>query len=301
MSNGTTQEGASTTLQLIQLASGEALSVPDVDELLRSQPARLVALVGDRGSGKTTLIAAIYDCFLRGAFAGFHFAGSRSLVALERESHLARVESGRLSPDTLRTSRSEGLRFFHLAVVAADSRRHENLLLSDRAGEVYKEARGNSEVAADLLEVSKADVVCLLLDGARLIDPVERTGVLHGVRQTIRAFTDADVIVRGGKVQVILTKLDVVQRSDQHAEARTRLSLEQQALVGEYRERLRLSFWEVAARDPDGVLPAAHRVDGLFVDWLAPRTNVVEPQPISGPLVTEQDRLLTRTHFAHLR
>lgn len=156
-----------------------------------------MTIVGDRDSGKTTLVAALYDRFLRGPFAGHRFAGSRTLVGLEKRSHYARAESGRAKPDTPRTSISEGLSYYHFAVrSAAAPAARTDVMVSDRAGETYRHARSNSEIVPQLSELPQANRVVLLLDGARTADAVTRAGAIQAVRQSLRAFLDGGALRR---------------------------------------------------------------------------------------------------------
>ncbi len=281
----------------IALPTGEALTLDDVDEFLRWRPATFVTIVGDRESGKTTLICAIYDRFLKGPFAGYIFAGSRTLVALEKRSHYARAESGRAHPDTPRTSIAEGLQFLHFAVVRAD-RIHvrTDLMLSDRAGEVYRQARDNSALVGELIEVEKGDRLVLLLDGGRVADPVERAGAMQAVRQTLRAFLDGGAAGKASIVQVVTTKVDLLAHHTAKADIDRQLSVFRQRLVADFAPRLGdLSFWEIAARDPRGDFPPAYGVDALLADWVAPRSAIVAYEERVTPLQSEFDRLLLRT------
>ena len=154
-------EGATPDVERVGLPSGDALTPDDVDQFLRWRAATFVTVIGDSHSGKTTLICAIYERFLKGCFAGFGFAGSRTLVALERRSHHSRVDSGRVTPETARTSHLEGLRYFHFAM-AQDGypNRRADLLLSDRSGEVYRSARNNSSVVTTLPELPRLIGLC---------------------------------------------------------------------------------------------------------------------------------------------
>ena len=52
----------------IAVSTGQAFSQSDVDRFLLGFPATMVAIVGDTSSGKSTLLCAIYDQFLRGRF-----------------------------------------------------------------------------------------------------------------------------------------------------------------------------------------------------------------------------------------
>jgi hypothetical protein len=284
--------------KLVDLPSGELLSPAEVDKFLRRQGAIFITIVGERDSGKTTLVCAIHARFLNGPFANHLFAGSKTLVGLEKRSHYSRADSGRTHADTPRTSISEGLRFFHLAVVSrSDSAQRSNLMLSDRAGESYAEARSNSEAVPELVEVVKADCLVLLLDGARVADPVLRAGAMQVVRQTLRAFVDGNALPSTARVQVVTTKLDLlVTRPDWNA-----IKL----IISRFRDRLHLdfaphvaslSFWEVSARDPTGTLPPAYGIEHLLTDWLTPHTVPIRhTQAKAAPTTTEFDKLLWRT------
>src|SRR5262249_22129997 len=157
--------------------------------------ATLIAVVGDRDSGKTTILTSLYNCFLRGPFASHLFVGSRTLVGFEKKGHDSRVESGRMEPDTARTSIAEELRYVHLALAPqAKVKARVDLLIADRAGEAYRSARSDSRLVADLIEVASANRVLFVLDGARLSDPALRSGALQSVRQSLRALSDGGAL-----------------------------------------------------------------------------------------------------------
>ncbi|MFC5552335.1 TRAFAC clade GTPase domain-containing protein [Methylobacterium iners] len=282
---------------VVPLASGEALDGLEVDVFLRWRPATFVTIVGDRDSGKTTLVAAFYDRFLRGPFADHIFAGSRTLVGLEKRSHYARADSGRAKPDTPRTSISEGLSYFHFAVrsVALPAPRTD-LMLTDRAGETYRQARSNSELVPQLTELSQADRVVLLLDGARIADAVTRAGAMQAVRQSLRAFLDGGGLRHESVVQVVTTKIDLLERHPEQAAIRDQLTAFKDRLVQSFAPRLAsLTFWDIAARDPDGLYPPAYGVEPLFRNWLTPYEVTVAPAVLPGTLLSEFDKLLLRT------
>jgi double-GTPase-like protein len=119
----------------IRLPTADLLSVEDADELLRRRAANIVAVIGERKGGKTTLIAEIYERFLRGPFAGQLFADSQTLLGFEKKSYPSRAETGAEKPDTVRTSLRDGLTFFHLGLVSETDNLRRDLLLSERAGD----------------------------------------------------------------------------------------------------------------------------------------------------------------------
>lgn len=287
---------------LVPLSSGEALDASEVDVFLRWRPATFVTIVGDRDSGKTTLVSAFYDRFLRGPFAGHIFAGSRTLVGLEKRSHYARVDSGRAKPDTPRTSISEGLRFFHFAVRSAvPPADRTDLMLSDRAGETYRQARSNSDLIAELIELAQADRVVLLLDGARIAEAVTRAGAIQAVRQSLRAFLDGGGLRQQSIVQVVTTKIDLLERHPEKATIDDQLGAFKRRLVQDFAHRLTsLTFWDIAARDPDGVYPPAHGIGSLFLNWTTQLKPTVEPAAVPVTLLSEFDKLLLRTQLKAL-
>lgn len=284
----------------IDLPSGEALDVAEVDDFLRWRPIKLVTIVGDSDSGKTTLICSIYDRFLHGIFAGHYFASSRTLIGLERRSHLSRLDSGLTSPDTPRTSYSDGVRFFHIAGISEGEQRvRTDLMLSDRAGEKYRMARDNSEVVSELFEVAKADRVVLLLDGARLAKPAERANAATSIRHTLRAFLDGGVLDETGCVQVVITKIDLIEilpESDKEIVHQ---------FIRDFKDKLRdkfenrvgeLTFFDIAARDPTGRLAPAYGVDQLLANWFDRKHQSAVPVDVNAlPLKREFDLLLART------
>lgn len=281
----------------VPLPADDTLSPEEVDVFLRWKGVNFAAIIGEIDSGKTTLLCALYNRFLKGSFAHYWFAGSRTLVGFEKRSHHSRIDSGRVKPDTLRTSLSDGLRYFHLSLVqeGMPGKRVE-LMLSDRAGETYKKARGNSALVDELIEVKKAHYVVVLLDGERLADPVQRAGALQVVRQTIRAFLDGGALTKASKVQVVTTKIDLFRNNAQHAALEDQMENFKAGLTRDFAGRLgELSFWAIAARDPHGELAEAHGMGDLLATWCSTASTAIVKEPLPVELTTEFDRLLLRT------
>jgi hypothetical protein len=286
----------STSVEL-DLPSGEALSPDEVVRFLLSRDAFFVAMVGDSFSGKTTFVSALYDKFLKGPYAGLHFAGSQTLVALDRSAHYSRADSGRLVPDTPRTSTSEGLRYFHFAIApSASPSQRTDIMLSDRAGEIYQRARDKTEVVSTLDEVQGADRIVLLLDGGKVAIPTERAGAIQSVRQTLRVFIDNEALGTDAVVQVVVTKQDLIAASEESEAIAAALTQFKDRLTADFSARVgALTFWEIAARDPRGEFAPAHGIDKLISDWQNSRKQRKTTEFPSLRLEREFDRLLERT------
>ncbi len=290
-------EGTTPDVERVSLPTGDAMTPDEVDQFLRWRDATFVTIVGDSHSGKTTLICALYDRFLKGTFASLSFAGSRTLVALERRSHHARADSGRATPETAHTSLQDGLRYFHFAVAEnGQPGRRVDLLLSDRSGEIYRRARNNSTVVETLPEIPQANRIVLLLDGRRVADPIERNVAIQSARQTLRVFLDTGAIDSTSIVQVVTTKFDLITASADAQEIGGALAAFRERLITDFAGRLKcLSFHDIAARDPTTTFAPAHGLDILLKDWARPRaryTPLAQPSLASN---SEFDRLLRRT------
>ena len=261
------------------LPSSGMLTIEDADALLRWRPASIVAIVGERNGGKTTLVAEIYERFLRGPFAQVLFTHSLSGAEL---------------PNTPRTSKQDGLRMFHLAVTGEVDLRRTDLLISERAGEVYREIRDQPARAGELLEVKKAAAVALIIDGQRVLDSRRRAEVFASVRNVLRALADGGVIAPTAQVQLVTTKCDLLD-SDEAAEARDALSEFEVRTSASYAGRFAaIEAFRTVARDPRGVSEPARGIAPLLQSWLRPRSNPVL-EPLAWPVLTDEfDRLLLR-------
>src|SRR5436309_12137608 len=89
-----------TSTDTLLLRSGAALDADGVAAIGSARSFHLIVLAGEPGSGKTTLIASIYEQFLSGPLDEFTFAGSQTLVGFELRCHESRVDSGLSLPDT---------------------------------------------------------------------------------------------------------------------------------------------------------------------------------------------------------
>lgn len=165
-----------------------------------------VVLVGEQKTGKTTLLAAIYGLLCKGPVGERSFVGSHTLYSFAERNHLALANSNHDVPTTPRTSRADKVGFFHLCLrsISHDT----DLLIADRSGEAFEDARVNTELMAPLVELSLADRVCFLLDAARLTDIESRAHYRRIFKQTIRALVDNEMIPKSATIEVLTTKID---------------------------------------------------------------------------------------------
>lgn len=276
-----------------RLPASTILSLEDADTLLRFKKAAVVTVVGERNGGKTTLVAQLYEQFLRGPFAQTLFTQSWSLQGFEKKSFQSRAEYGLSHPDTPRTSAQDGLAFFHIAVSDEASLERTDLLISERAGETYREVRDRPDRAATLIEVRKATVIVLIVDGERVAEARMRAGVFASVRNIARALLDSGGIHPQAQIQLVTTKIDLLT-GDAAANALEALTEFEANLAALLRDSFSLTTFRIAARDPSGNIASGSGMDRLLRSWISPQSVERLGEPTLPELVSEFDLFLMR-------
>ncbi|WP_288584675.1 hypothetical protein [uncultured Methylobacterium sp.] len=192
--------------EAVRLASADAAAH------LGEFEASVVAVVGPSAAGKTSLIAGLYELFLRGPVGPFEFAGSKTLHAFEEICHGARLESGLSEPDSERTL-SGPAKFFELTLGSPCGLGKRKLLIADRWGEDYKGVIDTHPRPEEFFEVARADVLTMLVDGQRIVNPRSRYEVPEEVIATLQVFSEVGLLARKPHLVLVLTKLDAVMGS----------------------------------------------------------------------------------------
>lgn len=159
-----TQSNAKSPASRSMAGTGVAasLDLPACDRLLRERGGIVVGIAAGPGTGKTTMIATIYELLHRGRLAGYQFAGSETLRGYEERCHLARIASNGHAPDTPRTPRAAQLNFTHLRIATRSGIR--DLIFSDRSGEHFDTVVDQPQQIGEFAELARADVILLLVD-----------------------------------------------------------------------------------------------------------------------------------------
>lgn len=282
----------------VAIASSESFEYEDAARFLAGTGATVVTLIGDRDSGKSTLICSIYDRFLHGPFAGLQCSGILTITGLEKRAHFERIESGRATPDTQHTSLGEGLRYFHFGTSSVQTpEKRSAILVSDRAGESYKNARGNPTLLSALIELPLADYLIVMVDGGRVAELTTRAGSFFAVRQMLQLLADHQSKDANYQIQVVITKTDLIEAAEDTVELRASIIDFKNRLKESFEGRFgSLAFFEIAARATKGEYPAAYGVDQLLQSWLVgPKLRAGVPVPEVKTVATEFDLLAQRT------
>lgn len=279
----------------IPLALGEVLDIAAADRIFKARPSRLISTIGPNDAGKTSLIASMYEMFQRGPYSGFQFAQSETLIAFERQCHLARVACRRKTPRMERTPRGPA-KHFHLGLSSASGTL--DLLLADRNGEDYKAVRDSLDAAADFVEIRRADFVTVLVDGRRLTDNADRHNVASELKMILQGMVESGSLGAEHPLGLVLSKYDHVHASPNRDRALgdfRRLFDQLQALFG---SRIKsLTSFLVAAAPHDPSFGAGHGLEALLAAWSAPK----DVTPHESTLLAQPGRIFERLQITTAR
>jgi hypothetical protein len=195
----------------VLLRSNKLIPEEGITGFRNRERTQTVVLVGEQKTGKTTLLAALYGMFCKGAVGQFEFVSSQTLYSFAERFNLAIFHPSRAAPVTPRTSRGEDVNYFHLKLRAGDYT--ANLLISDRSGEAFEDARVDTSLVGRLTELALADRVCFLLDASRLTRVETRTRYQRIFKQMLRALIDNGALPKTAAIEVLITKLDRLSHS----------------------------------------------------------------------------------------
>ena len=255
---------------VVELRPAASLSPLQASVILGRQECRVIAVLGPRDAGKTSLIASLFDLFQKGPIADISFAGSKTLHAFELACHNSRAASRRIAPTQQRTGYG-GVRFYHLDIEQTSNLNGLSLLIGDRAGEEYRTAAADISQAGPFPEVSRADSVTVLVDGRRLLESRERHNTRSEIGLMLRAMVEGNFFQRSPHLTFVLTKMDLVQASVDSDRALTDF----QKVVSQARpivcpHTASISYVQVAAAPETPAVERGTGIDELLRLWTRP-------------------------------
>lgn len=278
----------------LQLSGADTLTLDQASSVLRARDARVIAIIGPKGAGKTSLIASLYDLFQEGPVEDVEYARSATLHAFELACHDARAASRRSEPDMERTPLGE-VRFYHLDLAGGAAGDGLALLLGDRAGEEYRSAADDAASLTPFPEVARADTITVLVDGQRLLHVGARHNLRSEIIMMLQALLDGGALRVGQRLVMVLTKLDAIQTSP----ARDRAENDFRQLQGQVERAFGGTFSEiksciVAASPKTAVVPRGMGVGEMLTYWAAPAAA----EPTVRPVLATPARAFARLTMA---
>lgn len=247
--------------------TGDALDENELSKFqLKCRP-KVIAVLGDTGSGKSTLIQSIYEAFQRGSFNGKTFHGSKTLIGFDKRSYLARLASNSSAASTPRTAIGDGVKYYHVSVRCDNTLRH--IIIADRAGEYYNQCCNDPSLIKQFQEMYIADEIVLLLDGSKIIDINFRSITIANLRKYLRIINDVvSLEVPNIHINLCISKYDLVD-SYEHKDA----------LMGSINDLfsffqneccsngMTFAMHNVVARSNGSEFTLAYGVDTMFDNW----------------------------------
>ncbi|HUW39427.1 MAG TPA: hypothetical protein VMV90_00335 [Rectinemataceae bacterium] len=287
--------------EFIDLFSGAALGATDAEVITRRSRTHLVVFVGAEGSGKTTVLTSIYERLNQGVFAGFKFAGSRSLSGFEEICHLNRLASGGTQPDTQRTRLTDETKFYHLALRSTEPlAKRRDVFLSAMSGELFRMAKDSQEEAERLTFLRRADTIVVLVDGDRLATPAQRTSAQADAADILESLLDANMVSPNCRVEIVFSKLDRITAAGQTA--LDFLSKTREKFEGKFRTRVQhLSFRQIAARPAPSPAPEIMErgLADAFVSWTTVVPLLSIDKHVGQPAPARDDREFSKFGWRH--
>lgn len=198
----------------VRLPWGVKFSEDNLADITYRYPCTMVLLIGEPSCGKSTLYAAIFDSFHKGAIGEYMFAGTRTPLAFEELCHLAREKSKGKKSDTERTKSYEFV-YYHLAARKSDlSEVKKHLLFADVNGEKYQAAKLKDEEIIKLGILKKADHLFFIADGSLLCDNKQKHIVKKDIWNMLSRCLQNGMISKTQNVNLIVTKWDAVHEKN---------------------------------------------------------------------------------------
>ncbi len=185
---------------------GDALNEDNINEIITNSIPKLIVFVGFAGYGKSTLVGSLYQYLLHGLdLEGYSLIDSKTFTGFERRVSLRRLSEDRLESNTKRTLRGDN---YYLSLILDNEINQCEIVISDKAGEVYKEYKDNKTKAQNDPAFKRADNIILLVDSEELSKQVNRTtSSILDLIENIPFSDNSDVFV-------IFTKIDLVDMED---------------------------------------------------------------------------------------
>ena len=270
-----------------RFSRGEALEGPAATRIAMARRATVVVLLGGANSGKTTLLAALYERFGRGPLAGHVFLGSRTLHGFERRCHRSSFGPGPGSGAGGHTA-ADAPPWLHLRTARQETPEEiYELLLGDFSGEHrIKPLADGSRSASEFPALRRADHLCLTINGGAMASPGGRSAEQREQVELLRALlADPEGIAGASALSFVVTKWDLVHRAGEEARGGVEeLFAQLRGMLPTVHTARRVGYLQTAARSTVPELPIGHGVGDLlsrFTD--RPALHIAHPAPLAAP------------------
>jgi hypothetical protein len=269
------------------LFSGKSLNISELGLVSFQYECLKIFILGESDSGKTTLIATIFDLFQKKPIGDILYAGSLTQIGFEERCHFSRSNSKAKFPATEKT-KSREFDFLHLALQHGGPKKTTHLLLSDISGEILKNASNSSSAMKELGLLELADKIIIIIDGAKIAHKLVRHATLFKTYNLIQRGLDEGVFGKKTKMQILLSKWDILADD-------TSFDFDviiKDPILKKFENRLGLlQFSKIASRPETsiGSIPVGFGIHELLTDWIE-IAETSEVNLFGRHLIIEDDR-----------
>lgn len=264
----------------VYLHTGNALTSSEARRLTAELSTTVVVLAGMVSSGKTTVLAELYEKYRRGKFAKHIFAGSQTILGFERICHYARAASGGDVEKTVRTVGDLENNLLHLDLVSTSTRDRKRLLVSDLSGEHFEGATESTDRLRKIPYLARANNLVLFVDCVKLASSEHRHVLVHQILVLLRGCREEKVLRPDCRITVVFSRHDLVNGIDDpstFAGHQTELRKQIEARVAGFFDHSP-DFLDLAAR-PEDINSKEYGLEKLLTAILRPPDRTLASLP----------------------
>lgn len=271
---------------LIDVHSGKAMTIEDVDKLAKLSLTRLVVLAGMPEAGKTTLLLSLIHMFsTKPSYEGYIFAGSDTLLDFEEKSHLSKIDSEIEIPLTGRTPFGEPT-FMHLKVTDQMQQANKvDLIFTDISGETFKALKDSTEECRKFDLCRRADHFVLFFDTKKLTSYKERASSKSAGLGILRSLIEAESLLPHTNIQIVFSRWDLFDDGSSPEIHEEFLNLLKEEIKNKYGLIFNITFHESACRPKGNNFNFGHGLDSIFLEWVNKSqldSNIIREFEIEG-------------------
>lgn len=252
----------------IDIYSGKALKLSEVNRISTAAISRLILLAGMPDAGKTTLILSLMHLFQTNPeFEDYIFAGSETLLDFEEKAHPSKAESDNLEENTGRTPIGPPT-FLHLSVTRKETGQTTDLLFTDVSGELFDALKDSTEQSKKFTLAERADHFVILFDADRITTFKDRANAKTSGIGIIKSLIQAGTLKPHTRIQIIFSRWDLYVKKgkvDVHDEY---INLLKKDLLEQVGDLFEIEFFEVSARPKGNLLSFGYGLEKVFPIWV---------------------------------
>lgn len=186
----------------------DALSEANINSIVTDQKPELIVLFGLNDLGKTTFVGSLYHLLrVSGEMADYEFVNSDTFAGFERRVFLRKCSKDGRS-NTNRTLRAENP-FLTLHMEHKATKGKRLIVLSDRAGERYRDYISKDEELLKDKTIKHADRILLFVNAEELIGR-SYSNMKDELRTLLRRLKEKDMLPISATKYIIFNKYDKV-------------------------------------------------------------------------------------------